>query len=476
MGILGTTAGRAKQELLPSTIASSPVMFSCEISLRVRVFLLTIFLIFITALSILCSQLLVVSQSSSTSAAATDYWAMTTAYYTTINAADDKSSSLNSETTTRFLSEIAAIDPSERLMRQQTQDLLAAQIPSEYDRRQFYASTKDPQYNFRVQLAQISTSRYIPFWPQFKRLLRTWAETKSRSVDPQQVMHSLVSQIQAPIRRHYQQQQLDSGTREPEKQQQQQPSRLNQTTQMISRYRNCAVVGNSGILLQQSYGSAIDAHEMVMRLNNARTVGFEKFVGSKTTISFLNSNIFHRCSFRGDCFCHPYGANVPIVLYICQVIHLMDIAMCGNVHKAAPLLVTDPLFDSLIAKIVKWYSVKEFMQKTGESFARWNSVHDGENFHYSSGMQAVMLAMGICEEVDLFGFGKADGSQHHYHTRQKEELGLHDYEAEYKIYEHLSSLKQQQKQAPGDSNFVATHKLPFLNGSGFELPPLHVFR
>jgi hypothetical protein len=91
-------------------------------------------------------------------------------------------------------------------------------------------------------------------------------------------------------------------------------------------------------------------------------------------------------------------------------------------------------------------------------------------------MQAVMLAMGICEEVDLFGFGKDDGSQHHYHTRQKEELGLHDYEAEYRIYEHLSSLKQQQKQAPGDSNFVATHKLPFLNGSGFELPPLHVFR
>jgi hypothetical protein len=23
---------------------------------------------------------------------------------------------------------------------------------------------------------------------------------------------------------------------------------------------------------------------------------------------------------------------------------------------------------------------------------------------------------------------------------------------------------------------VAAHKLPFLNGSGFELPPLHVFR
>jgi hypothetical protein len=123
--------------------------------------------------------------------------------------------------------------------------------------------------------------------------------------------------------------------------------------------------------------------------------------------------------------------------------------------------VTNPRFDILLARLVKWYSVKEFMEKTGQSLDRWHAVHDGENFHYSSGMQAVMLALGICEEVDLFGFGKSDMSPHHYHTRQKQELGLHDYEAEYRIYEDLSQR--------------CAKSMPFLNQTGFEIPPLHIF-
>lgn len=76
------------------------------------------------------------------------------------------------------------------------------------------------------------------------------------------------------------------------------------------RYRTCAVVGNSGVLLNASHGGAIDQHEMVMRINNARTVGFEAFVGRKTTISFVNSHILRACAKRSQCWCHPYGATV----------------------------------------------------------------------------------------------------------------------------------------------------------------------
>ena len=39
------------------------------------------------------------------------------------------------------------------------------------------------------------------------------------------------------------------------------------------------MVGNSGILLQKTYGLLIDSHEMVIQLNNARTGGFEYSVG-----------------------------------------------------------------------------------------------------------------------------------------------------------------------------------------------------
>lgn len=39
---------------------------------------------------------------------------------------------------------------------------------------------------------------------------------------------------------------------------------------------------------QAKFGSDIDEHDAVFRLNNAPTVGFEKYVGSKTTFNLLN--------------------------------------------------------------------------------------------------------------------------------------------------------------------------------------------
>jgi len=53
-------------------------------------------------------------------------------------------------------------------------------------------------------------------------------------------------------------------------------------------YRTCAVVGSSGLLLFHQQGAAIDAHQAVVRFNAAPTAGFEEFVGTKTTVRFVN--------------------------------------------------------------------------------------------------------------------------------------------------------------------------------------------
>ncbi|XP_058088602.1 beta-1,6-galactosyltransferase GALT29A-like [Magnolia sinica] len=277
--------------------------------------------------------------------------------------------------------------------------------------------------------AYLRSPKYNTLWPEFRKLLRTWFRNKRFEPD---IMKDLIHVIKRPLDEHYGF--VDHGR----------------------FYASCAVIGNSGILLKSEYGDLIDSHEIVIRLNNARTDGFQQHVGSKTNISFVNSNILHLCSRRKGCFCHPYGENIAIVMYICQAVHLMDYMLCSASHKA-PLLITDARFDVLCTRIVKYYSLKRFVEETRKGPKEWGAAHDGSLFHYSSGMQAVMLALGICERVSVFGFGKSTAAKHHYHTNQKAELHLHDYEAEYDFYRDLVQRPQ---------------AIPFLKDSHLKVPPV----
>ncbi|XP_006502960.1 CMP-N-acetylneuraminate-beta-1,4-galactoside alpha-2,3-sialyltransferase isoform X5 [Mus musculus] len=48
--------------------------------------------------------------------------------------------------------------------------------------------------------------------------------------------------------------------------------------------RRCIIVGNGGVLANKSLGSRIDDYDIVIRLNSAPVKGFERDVGSKTTL------------------------------------------------------------------------------------------------------------------------------------------------------------------------------------------------
>lgn len=234
----------------------------------------------------------------------------------------------------------------------------------------------------------------------------------------------------------------------------------------------CAVVGNSGVLLGSGRGAQIDAHGLVIRLNNARIAGFGPDVGARTSLSFANSNILHLCASHAaatapGCGCHPYGAAVPMAMYVCQPAHLLDALICNATAGANPfrLILTDPRLDALAARIAKYYSLRRFVTSSSSSAAAaaggWAKKHDERYFHYSSGLQAVVMALGLCEEVSLFGFGKPPGAKHHYHTNQKKELDLHDYEAEYEFYGDLQDRPE---------------TVPFLDEAhGFTVPPVRLY-
>ncbi|KAF4388771.1 hypothetical protein G4B88_019048 [Cannabis sativa] len=333
----------------------------------------------------------------------------------------------------------ASIDISEAQSKKEIDQLLEGDFNS---LGRYKAFNRWRRFNHRDIRAKRISSNGVPLvlhspnfyrhWLSFRRVLHDWA--RSKRFQPQ-IMSELVKLVKQPIEK----------------------------VQSLNRYSSCAVVGNSGILLKSDYGKIIDSHEVVIRLNNARIESYESKVGSKTNMSFVNSNILHLCARRESCSCHPYGENVPIIMYICQPLHFLDYIVCNSSHKA-PLMVTDASFDVLCSRIVKYYSLKLFSEKNkGKSLDQWAPAHDGAFFHYSSGMQAVMMALGICDKVSIFGFGKSDLAKHHYHTNQKAELHLHDYEAEYCFYHDLvkrpkiqlwTDQNHLQVSSPGNSNRI----------------------
>lgn len=56
--------------------------------------------------------------------------------------------------------------------------------------------------------------------------------------------------------------------------------------------KSVAVVGSSGNLLNREAGEEIDSHDIVIRFNQARVEGYEKYVGSRTDIRILNTHTF----------------------------------------------------------------------------------------------------------------------------------------------------------------------------------------
>lgn len=191
--------------------------------------------------------------------------------------------------------------------------------------------------------------------------------------------------------------------------------------------RKCAVVGNSVNLKGSGYGSLIDSHETIIRMNLAPVRGYEEDVGTKTT---------HRVMYPESAMDLDHTTHLVLFPFkINDIEWVMKAFTTGFYGRSyAPIKSTIKGNRNLVMVInpaFMKYSHEIWLGKKGD--------------YPSTGFMTFVLTLHVCDEVSVFGFG-ADkrGSWSHYWENlqdKKFRTGPHPGGHEYAIIQQLADGK-----------------------------------
>lgn len=188
----------------------------------------------------------------------------------------------------------------------------------------------------------------------------------------------------------------------------------------IENNPSIAVIGNSGVLLDNKLGEEIDNHDLVIRCNLARVKGFEEHVGSKTSIRCIAGKSFwHNLQDKFEAFDNNFIPNLNETLII----------------KATPL-------NNAIQGIIKNYYSKNTIHFFTKEFINYcNTLSRSSDV--TMGFCAVVLACALSSDVSVYGFNffrENDWSKKHYFEKITPYKQGHNFEYE---SEYFNELKNQ---------------------------------
>ncbi|XP_068790752.1 alpha-2,8-sialyltransferase 8F isoform X3 [Struthio camelus] len=194
-------------------------------------------------------------------------------------------------------------------------------------------------------------------------------------------------------------------------------------------FKNCAVVGNGGILKNSSCGAEIDRSDFVFRCNLPPTTGsISKDVGNKTNLVTVNPSII---------------AQKYNKLNEKKTEFLENIAVYGDAFLLLPAF----SFRSNTATSFKVYQTLQEFKATQraiffhptylKSLAQFWRTKGVKAYRLSSGFMITSAAVELCENVKLYGFWPFSKSaekmpiSHHYYDNQLPKPGFHAMPKEY---------------------------------------------
>ncbi|KAJ7986381.1 hypothetical protein DPEC_G00339320 [Dallia pectoralis] len=179
--------------------------------------------------------------------------------------------------------------------------------------------------------------------------------------------------------------------------------------------KKCIVVGNGGILTNKSMGVRIDAYDLIVRLNNAPVRGYEKDVGSRTTMRIT----------------YPEGAFQNPELYETDSLFVLSAFKSSDFQWLRSMIFKRRMYNvEMFWKSVAQHIPREpgdmrilnpyFIQEA--AFKLIGLPRYNEQNIPTLGAVAITMALHNCDEVDVAGFGYDMGKPHaplHYYENTR---------------------------------------------------------
>lgn len=186
----------------------------------------------------------------------------------------------------------------------------------------------------------------------------------------------------------------------------------------------CAVVSSSGVLRAHKHGPAIDAADTVIRFNDAPTKGFEKLVGTRDDMRFVNMHFPTLVLQEG----FPVR---PGVTYINM--------LTGQVSEFMSLVEHRPGIDLYMADSELWQSVAKAIRQVFDE--TWFSIGaDGYRDYPSTGAMGMLAALSMCDEVRAYGMADTNKENwlypyHYYDSSRGTQSGFADNNTVHRSFE-----------------------------------------
>uniref|UniRef100_A0A672GIL2 ST3 beta-galactoside alpha-2,3-sialyltransferase 1 n=1 Tax=Salarias fasciatus TaxID=181472 RepID=A0A672GIL2_SALFA len=195
------------------------------------------------------------------------------------------------------------------------------------------------------------------------------------------------------------------------------------------RCKTCAVVGNSHNLKGSDYGSLIDSHDIVIRMNRAKIESYEGDVGAKTTHHIMYPHSAVNLENNTSLVFFPF--KIRDFEWLFKNCFLISIKTFLNSIPKSKTIANKDLVVILNPAFMK-YVHQAWLGSKG----RWAST----------GFMTVVLSLYMCDQVNVFGFGadKNGNWSHYFEKLRKKRLktGVHPGKHEFQVIQKLHKKKK----------------------------------